>query len=129
MSKPQKRPPKVMGLDPGKVNFAFAMYGKKGLGPHGDLEGADEIHTIRYFRERFIRKLDRYRPSAVFVERYHLRQGKGAVINMELVNIMVGIVFDQCLERGIHCEMITASTHKAWTSRNYEVKKKQHKKR
>jgi hypothetical protein len=118
----------VMGFDPGKVNFAWATY-DGGLLLYGDMEGADEIQRLPSFRERLRRKLDMRQPGAVFTERYQLRMGGGAVVNMELVNLMNGIIIEACIQRGIYVELVMAATHKSWTSRNYTVQKRPTKKK
>jgi len=114
----------VLGLDPGKINFAFSVYGEEGILEHGDVEGAETFYFIPYFRKRMLRKLLRYRPQAVFVERYHSRPSAGAVINMEMANIMIGIVIEQCSRLGIPWYAITASAHKGWAYRNLDIPKK-----
>lgn len=118
-----------MGLDPGKVNFAFSLYSSSGLELTGVMEGAEEVEELRSFRIRFVRKLKRYRPDAVFIERYHVRLGNSVIKNMELVNLMIGIVYDKSMSLGIPCHLITASTHKNWALKNLEVSKKEIKER
>lgn len=113
-----------MGLDPGRINFAFSIYGEEGIIEHGDVEGAETFVFVPYFRIRMFRKLRRYRPQAVFIERYHSRPGAGAVINMELANVMIGIVIEQCSRLSIPCYAITASAHKGWAYRNLDIPKK-----
>lgn len=111
----------VLGLDPGRINFAFSIYGKEGILDHGDVEGAESFFFVPFFRIRMLRKLYRYRPQAVFIERYHSRPGAGAVLNMELANVMIGIVYEQCSRLKIPCYTITASAHKGWAYRNMDV--------
>lgn len=116
----------VLGFDPGKINFAFGLYCDDGVGEHGDVEGADEVVLLQYFRQRSWRKLRRYRPDAVFIERYHMRPGSaGAIINMELANLMIGVVFEQCARLRIPCRLITAAAHKSWAYKNLDVPTKE----
>ena len=37
---------RVLGCDPGKVNFGWAIYGDKGLEEHGVIEGAEEVGRL-----------------------------------------------------------------------------------
>lgn len=112
-----------MGFDPGRINFAFGFYSGEGIGEaHGDAEGVEEVILLPYFRARLWRKLKRYRPDAVFIERYHMRPNSaGAIINMELANLMIGIVFEQCARLKIPCHLVTASAHKTWAYKNLDV--------
>ena len=87
---------RILGLDPGRINFAFGIYEGGEIGEHGVIEGVEEIVLLPYFRKRILRKFYRYQPDAVCIERYHMRPGSaGAIINMELVNLMIGIVFEK----------------------------------
>ena len=113
-----------MGFDPGRIKFAFGMYDDEGVGDnHGDAEGVEDVILLPYFRERLWRKMLRHRyVTAVFIERYHMRPNSaGAIINMELANLMIGIVYEQCARLKISCHLITASTHKSWAYKNLEV--------
>ena len=123
--KPPQHPGTCLGFDPGRINFAFSLYGQDGIGDHGDVEGVENVTLLPYFRERVWRKLKRYRPVAVFIERYHMRPGSaGAIINMELANLMIGIVFEQCVRLKIPCTLVTAAAHKTWAYRTLDVPKK-----
>ena len=39
---------RVLGCDPGRVNFAWAIYGDDGLEEHGLIEGAEDIWHLDY---------------------------------------------------------------------------------
>lgn len=126
MSKPSRNFRAVgtcLGFDPGKINFAFGIYGENGIGDHGDAEGVENVALLPYFRTRLWRKMRRYRHvCAAFIERYHMRPNSaGAIINMELANLMIGIVYEQCVRLKIPCHLITAGTHKSWAYKNLEV--------
>jgi len=112
---------RVMGCDPGKVNFAWAIYGDLGLEDHGVIEGAEEIarldHTAAFF-ERVVRFTE---PDLCCIERFHQRPGKGSVKNMELVNLMIGQARMICRHHRIPCELVTASEHKKWIAKNFDV--------
>lgn len=126
MSKKRKRSStasfRTMGLDPGLINFAFGMYDGDGIGDHGDVEGVENVLLLPFFRERLWRKMKRYRPDAVFIERYHMRPNSaGAIINMELANLLIGIVYEQCARLKTPCHLVTASAHKTWAYTHLDV--------
>lgn len=124
-----------MGFDPGKVNFAWAIYGRQGLEDHGVEEGVgEEIDNLIYFRERLVRLIDKYQPDAICIERYTLRPFKGRVfkgapLNTELINLMIGVVMEICWSRNIPAEAITASVHKTWIDTEHGPLKRDSKKK
>lgn len=113
-----------MGFDPGKHNFAWAIDGPDGLEDHGVLEGAGEVKRLRYFSGEIDRLVNRFRPDAAGLERYHLRQGKGFVGHMELVNLEIAIVVQICWEYGIPCGLVLPATHKTWHGRHNGAEKR-----
>jgi hypothetical protein len=116
---------RIMGFDPGRINFAWAIYGPQGLEDHGVEEGCgDDIDNLVYFRERAYRLITKFNPDAVCIERYTLRPVRGRVArgapqNTELVNLMIGIVMEICWAKNIQIVPITAATHKTWIDREY----------
>ena len=114
---------RVLGCDPGKVNFAWAIYGDVGLEDHGLIEGAEEVARLDYNAAHFEKIIRFYEPDACCIERFHQRPGKGSVKNMELVNLMIGQARMICRVYGIPCKLVTASAHKKWTAQNFHVEK------
>jgi Holliday junction resolvasome RuvABC endonuclease subunit len=112
---------RVLGCDPGKVNFAWAIYGDEGLEDHGLIEGAEAIDRLDYNAAHFEKIIRYYDPDVCCIERFHQRPGKGSVKNMELVNLMIGQARMICRMYQIPCMLVTASTHKKWTSQNFDV--------
>lgn len=115
--------PIVLGWDPGVWNCALAAYSADGLEATDVIEGAtDHVRGLAAFSDRVERQFDWYQPDACAVERYQQRRGKKGGNNfvgkMELVNIMIGIIFRCCKERGIHCALVTPATHKKWAGKN-----------
>ena len=113
-----------LGFDPGKINFAFGTYDKNGIGNHGDAEGVEHVMLLPYFRQRLWRKMKRYRHQVqnVFIERYHMRPNSaGAIINMELANLMIGIVYEQCARLKVPCSLVSAAAHKSWAYKHLDV--------
>ena len=112
---------RVLGCDPGKHNFGWAIYSDGGLERHDVIEGAATLDGLPAWRKRFIRLVTRWRPDACAIERYMRRLGKGAIKEMEVMNIMIGLSIEICTSRGIPCLPVAAATHKGWTARNFEV--------
>ncbi len=112
---------RVLGIDPGKVNFGWAIYGDEGLERHGVLDGAEELSDLPGWRQRFLDLIRRWKPDAVCIERFSRRFGKGGQKESEIMNIMIGQASGACLVRGMACHLVTASAHKGWLSRNFEV--------
>lgn len=113
---------RVMGNDPGKHNFGWAIYDRDGLETSGVIEGADSIKRLAGFRDRFSRLLDKHDPNAVCIERFTRRFGKGAAKDLEIFNLIIGIAIGECMARKIPCYPVTASAHKGWIAKNFEVK-------
>jgi len=112
---------RVLGCDPGRVNFAWAIYGDYGLEDHGLIEGAEEIKRLDYNAAHFEKIIRFHTPNACCIERFHQRPGKGAVKNMELVNLMLGQARMICRLYKMPCKLITAAEHKKWTAQNFDV--------
>lgn len=116
---------RVLGCDPGKLNFAWAVYGDEGLEDHGVIEGAPDIDALTAAAARFERIIRHTEPDACVLERFHQRPGKGAVRNMEVVNLLIGQCLIICRHYRVPWDLVTAATHKAWTPRNFEVEVKE----
>jgi hypothetical protein len=118
-----------MGCDPGTQNFAWCIDGPDGLEDHDVEEGIrKDVTALGVFAERTWRVLRRFQPDAVVIERYHPR-AKGApggsfVPHTEKVNLMIGVVWTQCMMLQIPCHLTTASVHKVWAARNMGATKK-----
>ena len=122
---------RVMGFDPGTQNFAWCIDGPDGLEDHDVEEGIrKDVKALGAFAERIWRVLKRFEPEAVVIERYHPRGGvAGAsagsfVHHTERVNLMIGVVWTQCVMLGILCTLTTASAHKVWAAKNVGATKK-----
>ncbi len=111
---------RVLGCDPGKVNFAYAVYGPDGLDGHGVIDGAETVGELDLSNHWFDKILRWYEPDACCIERFHQRPGKGGSGNLELVNLVIGEARKSCKIYGIPCKLITAPTHKSWTPRIYK---------
>lgn len=114
---------RVLGCDPGRINFGWAIYGDDGLEEHGTIEGAESIERLDAAGSFFERLIVKKHPDAVCIERFHPRPGFGAVQNVEVVNLMIGQCRAVCKLYKIHVVLVTASEHKGWLSRHFPVKK------
>lgn len=117
---------RVLGCDPGRINFGWAVYGDEGLEEHGSLEGAEDISRLDAAGAFFEQLLQKKRPDACCIERFQQRPGKGMVGNMEVVNLMIGQCRATCKLYRIPVALVTASMHKGWLSRNFEVQQLTH---
>lgn len=131
MSKKDKIPirkgAKVLGWDPGRVNTATALYSLKDSVIETDvIEGTGDslIKNLGHFADRVERQIEWFEPDACVVERYQLRAGKGFIGNMEAVNQMIGVIFEQCRKQGIPCILVTPSTHKIWAGKHMGAEKR-----
>lgn len=118
---------RVLGCDPGKINFGWAVYGPSGLETSGVMKGAQDVHDLDDFLTRFSQLVQKTRPNFLCIERY-TRQ-IGGTKNLELFNLMIGSAMTECLNQKIPVFPITASTHKTWTSKHFEVQQREKKTR
>jgi Holliday junction resolvasome RuvABC endonuclease subunit len=118
---------RVLGWDPGRINTATALYSlKDGVIETDVIEGTgnDLVKNLEHFADRVERQLEWFDPDACVVERYQLRAGKGFIGNMEAVNQMIGVIFEQCRMRDIPCVRVTPSVHKTWAGKYMGAEKK-----
>jgi Holliday junction resolvasome RuvABC endonuclease subunit len=120
----QKKKLRGIGFDPGKVNCAYALWDKAKLGDTDVIEGIEDVTHLYDFTVRVARILDWYKPDVMGIERYQLRQGRGFVGNMEMVNLMIGIIAGLCHERSIEVYLVLPSVHKTWASKHNGAQKK-----
>lgn len=120
-----RRGRRVLGCDPGKVDFGWAIYGPDGLERHGIIDGAETVDDLRAWRPRFHRLLDLHKPNVVIIERYARRPGRGATKSLEVMNLMIGMAIESALSRGMGCHIVTAASHKGWTSRTFGLEKRE----
>lgn len=114
---------RVLGCDPGRINFGWAIYGDDGLEEHGTLEGAEDISRLDAAGSFFERLVKKKQPNVTCIERFHPRPGMGAVHNIEVVNLMIGQCRAICKFYRIPVILITASEHKAWIARHFPVQR------
>lgn len=105
---------KVLGLDPGASNFAWATLTSERLFDTGmlALSGEDLMNRIEHFRLEFVALLASKQPDAVVIERFMTRTS--ASFNNEVINLFIGVVVSECLQYKIKVHMVTSS---AWKRR------------
>jgi len=110
------------GWDPGRFNFAFAIYSrKKKLQASGCIEGLETVGSIELFRKQFLQVVKTFKPQSMCLERFHSQPGRGSKRNLELINLSIGIVIGYCMCNNIPWALVTASTHKRWLANNFKV--------
>lgn len=114
---------RVLGCDPGKVNFGWAIYSDEGLEEYGTLEGAGDLSRLDAAGSFFERLVKKKQPDAVCIERFHPRPGMGAVHNIEVVNLMIGQCRAICRLYRVPVTLITASEHKGWLAKHFQVER------
>jgi Holliday junction resolvasome RuvABC endonuclease subunit len=103
-----------LGFDPGKVNCAYAVWHHDHVEETDVIEGIDDVVRLPEFTSQVARIIKWFSPDVVGIERYQLRRGTGFVGNMELVNIMIGVVCGLCSRKKIPVHLVLAATHKKW---------------
>jgi len=100
---------RILGMDPGSVNYAWALAVDQKIVDHGYLVAVDN-HKFNEFNARFIELLDKTQPDEVIFERFQVR-GKHSSI-AEPINCMLGGIIRICDERGIPWYRVIASQWK-----------------
>jgi len=114
-----------LGLDPGKVNFGWALVAAKSLDDYTLLDSGIlytiksqdhmiESNFIREFIEETTAIVVLGEPSLVAIERFHPRGTFTGIVNqMEYVNVSIGAIMDSLAHfKGIQVIAQTASTWK-----------------
>lgn len=124
---------RILTLDPGKSNFAFCLAEVPELNrytPPKVLATGFIENTIRKinndsvieFSDTIMEKLKSELTSgdSLFIERYALRGGfggKNSTFNIELMNLMIGIVVSVANTLGVSVTIVTASVWKKWCNK------------
>jgi Holliday junction resolvasome RuvABC endonuclease subunit len=119
----------VLALDPGKVNFGFAVVRKKPSKKATNLvcgrlgSSIDDIvckleDQVAALVRRIEEKIDRFKPDIIICERYMTRRVSG--MNNELVNLAIGIVLGVAHQRKISIHLVCAATWKNYMQRAYQ---------
>lgn len=123
-----------MSADPGKENFSIAVqelendepkvvYIELLSSPITELrENATPpfLEQLKTFSDYFVFLLEKYKPESVTMERFQMRfRTMGAT--SEVVNIMIGICSQLCLERNIPIKLVIAGEWKNHFNRHSDI--------
>ena len=119
----------ILAVDPGTQNLATCVYSdhihqSATFSPVRQIKGARPeavLADIRGFAALFGTLLEQVRPDCAAFERFMHRPGMGPV--GEVINVLLGYLYEQCDRRHIEVVQVTASQHKVWLRRTtgYDV--------
>ena len=116
---------KILALDPGKINFAFAVMEDRKVVETGyipcikDLKRASFEKESKGFRNRYFELLTRHDPDVVVAERFMARPGGNGGVVGEYINIMLGVLCTVNSRRGVPTELIKSSSWKNYLNSRY----------
>jgi hypothetical protein len=116
---------KILALDPGKINFAFAVMEDMKVLEVGyipcikDLKRAAFEKESHGFRNRYFDLLEKHQPDMVVAERFMARPGGTGGAVGEYINIMLGILCTVNSSRGITTELVTSASWKNYLNSRY----------
>jgi hypothetical protein len=116
---------KILALDPGKINFAFAVMDDRKVIEAGyipcikDLKRAAFEKESKGFRNRYFALLEKHKPDKVVAERFMARPGGNGGAVGEYINIMLGILCTVNSSRGIPTELVTSASWKNYLNSRY----------
>lgn len=114
-----------MALDPGKINFAFAVMEDTKVLEAGyipcikDLKRDAFESETRGFRNRYYTLLTKYSPDVVVAERFMARPGGNGGAVGEYINIMLGILCTVNSSVGVPTELVTSASWKNYLNSRY----------
>ena len=109
---------RIIGLDPGKKNFAAAVMEDRKvvetryLRPIKSLLWDDFTSEVKLFRDCYFDYITEMNPDCVLAERYMARPGIQAGAIGEYVNIMLGIIGIVNASKGIPTHLLTSAQWK-----------------
>ena len=116
---------KILALDPGKINFAFAVMEDRKVLEAGyipcikDLKRAAFEKESKGFRNRYFALLEKHEPDLVVAERFMARPGGNGGAVGEYINIMLGILCTVNSSKGITTELVTSASWKNYLNSRY----------
>lgn len=115
----------MLGLDPGKKNFAWALVSESEILGHGLLPTITNLTEHRDQLHRFIAEVTRVLclapDTTVVMERMMHRPGLGGYGVVEYINIMNGVVLAVSAQHGIHCRLVSPATWKSHYQREFKI--------
>ena len=116
---------RIIALDPGSKNFAFAVMEDKKVLECGylktirSLKWADFEDEATGFRNRWFDVLNKYEPDVVLAERFMARPGGNGGAVGEYINIMLGILSTVNSSKGIPTHLVTSAQWKNYLNNRY----------
>jgi Holliday junction resolvasome RuvABC endonuclease subunit len=116
----------VLALDPGKINFGFAVLDNRDgidlllcgrLGSSITDVAKDVMTEAKILERRIQDKIDRFSPDTIICERY-MSRGKNS-FNNEVVNIAIGVILSIALKNDIPIQLIGSMTWKNHMQHHY----------
>ena len=119
----------ILALDPGKVNFGFAVIRKKAskkatnlvcgrLGSSIDSVTCQLEDQVAALTRRIEEKISRFKPDKIICERYMTRRRSG--MNNELVNLAIGVVLEVARRNSVSIDLVGAATWKNYMQHTYQ---------
>lgn len=116
---------RILALDPGKINFAFAVMDDRKVLATGyipcikDLKRDSFEAESKGFRNRYFELLTKYEPDVVVAERFMARPGGNGGVVGEYINIMLGILCTVNSSKGTPTELVTSASWKNYLNSRY----------
>ncbi len=116
---------RIIALDPGKKNFAFAVMENRKvlecgyLPPLKSLKWDDFEKESAGFRDRWFKLLEKYDPDCVLAERFMARPGGNGGAVGEYINIMLGILSTVNSSKGVPTHLLTSAQWKNYLNGRY----------
>jgi hypothetical protein len=117
---------RIIALDPGKINFAFAVMEDRKVRECGYLKTLRSLKWDDFekestgFRGRYFDLITKYEPDCVLAERFMARPGGNGGAVGEYINIMLGILSTVNASKGIPTHLVTAAQWKNYLNRRYK---------
>lgn len=116
---------RILALDPGKINFAFAVMDDKKVLETGYITCIKDLKRDAFeaeskgFRNRYFELLSKHEPDVVIAERFMARPGGNGGVVGEYINIMLGILCTVNSSKGIPTELVTSASWKNYLNSRY----------
>lgn len=109
---------RILGFDPGKINFGYAVLDDGKLLENGFLRPMEDL-SFDAFDDHVAHLIFEHQPDAVIMERFMIRGSRttGAV-SAESVNLMIGRLTKICADYNIPWYLITAAQWKNYIKKH-----------
>jgi Holliday junction resolvasome RuvABC endonuclease subunit len=109
---------KILGMDPGSVNFGWALY-EGSPKAWGWVKTPPAVNDPAVFLNDILEIFTRTKPDYIVAERFMMRGGSSTIA--EPVNLMLGMIQTLAASKGIPFDLITAAQWKNyWRQRDRE---------